>query len=388
MSEDARQYRILIVDDSLDDRHIFRRYLSRIEMYSFQFEEAETLEEAIAVCSSDPPDCVILDYNLPDGLGTELITSLIEPDEVLRTAVVMITGQGSEQIAVEAMKNGAADYLVKEQIDEPRLCHTVVKALEKTAMEQTIEEQRKQQEQLMNEVGELSAKLSKSAESAAIGELSAELAHQLGNPLAAAMSTAKRLAQRATAKSDQELESLTEQLARVLDRMSQTVIDVRRIFKTSRVSQDPPTIYFLEEQLDAVCALFTQQFNSDNLELHIAPDLPPLHGHPSNIQHAILNLLENAAQVSGKDGKIAINARREENQVFLTIGDNGPGIPKELVSRIFDPFYSNREDGTGLGLSLVRRNIEKDGALIRVDTSDLGGALFEIAFPCDTSNRV
>ncbi len=382
MSDNGRQDRILIIDDSYEDRQMFRRYLSRIEMSRWQFEEAETLQKAITLCHSKRPDCILLDYNLPDGSGAELIASLVEPSGELRIPVVMITGQGSEQIAVEAMKNGAADYLIKGQIDGPRLYHTVAGAIEKAVMEQTIEVQRKQQEHLMRKVGELSAKLSKSAELAAIGELSAELAHQLGNPLAAAMSTARQLAQKVPVDSDRKLKPMTEQLMNSLNRLNQTVIDIRHIFKTSRTSQAPPTSYALKEQLEAVCALFTQQFSSDNLKLHIDPDLPRIVGRPSEVQHAILHLLENAAKASGKDGRINVEARRKANQVLLTIGDNGPGIPEELVSRIFDPFYSTREDGTGLGLSLVKRNIEKDGASIRVDTSELGGALFEIAFPC------
>ncbi len=374
--------KILIVDDCPEDRQIFRRYLSNTETSRWHLEEAETLEEAIAICSSDPPDCVLLDYNLPDGSGSELITSITRSGGALSIPVVMITGQGSEEIAVEVMKSGATDYLVKGQIDGPRLHHTMAIAMRKAAMERTIEEQRKQQEQLTREVAELSTKLSKSAELAAIGELSAELAHQLGNPLAAAMSTARRLSQRAGEGVDPELESMAEQLMSVLSRMNRTVVDIRRIFKTSCTSLAPPIPYCLKEQLDSVCALFAQQFTSNRLERRIYPNLPLIVGHPSDVQHAILNLLENAAQAAGEHGTITVDARLAADRVVLRIGDSGPGIPKELVSKIFDPFYTNRFDGTGLGLSLVKRNLEKDGASIRVDTSELGGALFEITFPC------
>ncbi len=381
MRGDERKNRILIVDDSPEDRHIFRRYLSHSEASHWHLEEAESLEEAIAICSSDPPNCVLLDYNLPDGSGSELITSITRSGGALSIPVVMITGQGSEEIAVEAMKSGATDYLVKGQIDGPRLHHTVATAIRKAAMERTIEEQRKRQEQLTREVAELSAKLSKSAELAAIGELSAELAHQLGNPLAAAMSTVRRLSQRASENGDPELETMSEQLVSVLSRMNRTVVDIRRIFKTSRTSMAPPVPYSLKEQLDAVCALFAQQFSTYHLEQRIEPSLPQIVGHPSDVQHAILNLLENAVQAAGEHGTITVDARLIADRVVLRISDSGPGVPKELVSKIFEPFYSNRFDGTGLGLSLVKRNIEKDGASIRVDTSSMGGALFEITFP-------
>ncbi|MCP4604199.1 MAG: response regulator [Proteobacteria bacterium] len=383
MYGDDKQNRILIVDESPDDRRVFRQYLSSIEKSSWRFEEAETLEEAIAICSSELPDCVLLDYSVPSRLSTKLIDVLKESSGKTRVPVVMITAQDGEEIAAKVLKSGAADYLVKDQIDCARLHHTVVGAIEKATMEQTIREQQKQQELLSIQVGELSSRLSKSAELATIGELSAELAHQLGNPLAAAMSIARRLAGKARGGKDRELGPTTELLLSALNRINQTVVDIRHVVRTSRSSSPPPTPYSLKEQLDSIVVLFTQQFDSKNLEIDIEQDLPLIVGHPLNIQHAILNVLDNAAKAGGKDARISISIRWETTHVLLAIGDNGPGVPDELASKIFEPFFSKREDGTGLGLSLVKRNIEKDNASIRVGTSKLGGALFEIAFPCD-----
>jgi len=121
---------ILIIDDSADDIFTIKRHLKKANAIVFECLSAECAEEALKILSTTLPDCILLDYQLPDMTGLEFL-------EVLKTAipsfppVVFMTGHGTEEIAVEALKSGAIDYLPKTNLDAQLLIKTVTLALER-----------------------------------------------------------------------------------------------------------------------------------------------------------------------------------------------------------------------------------------------------------------
>lgn len=113
--------RLLIVDDSEEDRTCYRRYLARGNGADFEVKEAATGEQGLVLCRQEPPDCVLLDYRLPDLDGLEFLDRLHHAGTGHRIPVIMITGSGSEGVAVRAMKYGAVDYLPKREVSPERL---------------------------------------------------------------------------------------------------------------------------------------------------------------------------------------------------------------------------------------------------------------------------
>ena len=111
-----RAYKILLVDDSESDRGTYRRYLLDNGGCDYEILEAETLEEGLELLRSQSSDLVLTDFNLPDGSGLELLTLLRENNREKNLPVIVMTGQGNERVAVQAMKLGASEYLVKEDI--------------------------------------------------------------------------------------------------------------------------------------------------------------------------------------------------------------------------------------------------------------------------------
>ena len=112
MSVNSR--RILIVDDSPEDRASYRRWLSVDQASAFLFSEAGSGEEGLRLSAELEPVCILLDYQLPDLNGLEFLDRLqSHGDDTTRPAVIMLTGHGNEAVAVEAMKKEAEDYLVK-----------------------------------------------------------------------------------------------------------------------------------------------------------------------------------------------------------------------------------------------------------------------------------
>jgi len=123
---------ILIVDDSESDRLVYRRYLQSDRDHNYCILEAETLEEGLELWQSETPDVVLVDYRLPDGDGLEFLEILVEGEEEVspKLPVIFLTGNGDERTAVKAMKLGAINYLIKEDLTPFVLCHNIQKIFE------------------------------------------------------------------------------------------------------------------------------------------------------------------------------------------------------------------------------------------------------------------
>lgn len=133
--------KILIVDDSPEDRELYRRYLLRDRDYSYTFVEATLGKEALALWQQHQPDAVLLDYRLPDLDGLEFLAQLKSSTQLPYLPVIMVTGQGNEAIAVQAMKAGAQDYIVKKQITPERLQLAVQEAIETVQLRTQMQQQ-------------------------------------------------------------------------------------------------------------------------------------------------------------------------------------------------------------------------------------------------------
>ena len=144
----THEYKILIVDDSAEDRETYRRYLGRNLIVDHQTVEAESGEEGLEYLASIQPDLILLDYMLPDCDGLEFIQELQQIAQV--PPIIMLTGQGNETIAVEAMKNGAKDYLVKGQLT-PEILATSVRNIIQQQNLQSLLTKSLQQQQLIAE---------------------------------------------------------------------------------------------------------------------------------------------------------------------------------------------------------------------------------------------
>jgi len=136
--------RILIIDDNQIDRESYRRLLNRDTEHEYDIVETEYGDQGLELCRQEEPDCVLLDYHLPDFDGLEFLADLNGMHQENRIAVVMLTGTGNEAVAVDAMKNGAQDYLVKGEFSRNDFQRAIDNAIEKVALMQALEDYRRQ----------------------------------------------------------------------------------------------------------------------------------------------------------------------------------------------------------------------------------------------------
>jgi len=134
--------RVLIIDDDRVDRSLYRQCLQQSPAWEFEFAEADSAIAGLEIARAWRPDCTLLDFNLPDMDGIEVLSRLRGGTARLPCATVMLTAYGGEELAVRAMKAGASDYLPKGRLSADTLPHAVMNAIQRFQMQQEIEQQR------------------------------------------------------------------------------------------------------------------------------------------------------------------------------------------------------------------------------------------------------
>lgn len=231
-------------------------------------------------------------------------------------------------------------------------------------------------------LSELDSRLAHASRVNALGEMASGLAHELTQPLTAILAGAQA-GRRLIGKGD------TEALAPVLE---DTVTQARRAsailarFRDwSRPQAQPVAAFDLREALRTVQALLGPQAASRGarLELETPPEPVPVIADPVEMEQVAFNLVRNAIEAVGETtgaGVVSIRLREERDRVVLDIADNGPGVAAELRPRLFTPFTTTRAEGTGLGLALSQRLVERAGGDIAL-LDDAPGATFRIVLP-------
>ena len=223
--------------------------------------------------------------------------------------------------------------------------------------------------------------LLRSEKLATVGRLAAGLAHEVGNPLGAVEGYVALA--RARLPSDPHPD-LVDALARIdaaaqrIDRTVRDLLDFARPTAPLLAPLDLATAVDASVRLARVQA----RFKHVEVDLALPPDLPLVLADEHHLSQVMLNLLLNAGDATGGEGRVRLAARAEGGQVMLQVQDNGPGIPEADVSRVFDPFFTTKDpgDGTGLGLAISHRIMESFGGEITVRNGERGGAVFELWF--------
>ncbi len=207
----------------------------------------------------------------------------------------------------------------------------------------------------------------------AIGEMTAEFAHQVRTPLASAMLYAAQL-DTATPEQQRAVQKISERLAD-LGRM----VDDMLLFAAG-ASATTEAVNINELIASAVAAVDGQLKDDTSLSFVVQDKNLKVSGNADALRGAILNLVTNADQAALGSMRIVIGARRIDNKLVISVSDNGPGVAEELLPRLFEPFFTTRPQGTGLGLAVVQQVAAAHGGSASVASSKLG-TTFTIELP-------
>ncbi len=214
-----------------------------------------------------------------------------------------------------------------------------------------------------------------------MGNLAAGVAHEIRNPLNTISIASQRLATEFTPSERQdEFRQFTQSIRNETKRLNDIIT---RFLALARVEKKRYQRVDLKDTIEASLSL--AEVEASRLGISISMDIPAeiaVEADPDALKQVFINLFNNAKEADGgKPLQIRIAAERLERQVLIRFSDNGPGIPPELRERIFTPYFTTKEAGTGLGLPTVYKIISEAGGEIRVDSSYTGGARFEILLP-------
>ena len=397
--------RVLLIDDDPD-------YVLLVEdcihgaFPDVTVEKAFTGEEALKT-DLGSFDLVLLDQNLPDTKGSELLKTILKRAD---PPVLMLTGEDNVSLAVESLRTGAADFLLKSDTDNMEMVLPLV--VERALREW---ERKKESERLREQ-------LIQSEKMSAVGLLAAGVAHEINNPVGFVMSNLTTLTDyvstfkkvfalhdefvAAVAESDvSKQHSITNRLEELVEREdlpyimedidhllaestegADRVKDIVQSLKSfARVDETQIREADINEGIEATLKVVWNELKYKCQVHKELGSIPHIRCNPGQLNQVFMNLLINAAHAIPERGEIAIETGTHEDCIEIRISDTGVGIPPQDVSRIFDPFFTTKEVGcgTGLGLSISHGIIQEHNGTIEVKSEIGKGTTFVVRLPIE-----
>jgi signal transduction histidine kinase len=376
-------FRVLLVDDEPSIRLTMGEFLKRAG-YSVLI--AQDYDSA-AVHKAEDLDVAVVDINLPGKSGIQLLQKLCDGDAYV--PVIMITGEPNLSVIPEIVRAGAYDFIAKPIVKDV-LLKAVARAAEKkrlTDEKRMLEQEIKRYaEELEMRVDERTAELVETHKRlvtqeriAALGRAAAQVAHEVKNPLAGLLLYSLHLKSKATNFSESEtylVDKIVETINHLISRVEQIMGYARPVSLTLRpgnVSQ------FVKDILD----LLKPQLTANKVEVRLSLGQQPAYAmvDESSVRGALMNLILNAIEAMPEGGVLNVAIDRTDEMLRLEITDTGRGIAEEEVKKIFEPFYTTKAQGLGLGMPYAKKIIDQHGGTMSLDSRPGEGATISVTLP-------
>ncbi|HOS03763.1 MAG TPA: hybrid sensor histidine kinase/response regulator [Candidatus Hydrogenedentes bacterium] len=352
--------RILVVDDERGPRQSLRMLLKEQHEVAL----AEDVSSAKTILEQTPIDLVITDMRMPQQTGIDLLQWMkrTHPD----IEVIILTGFGQLDSAMKAVEYGAFAYIEKP-FDSMAMMRYVQEGLEKRRREL----ERCQLEQLALEANRFET----------LGRFVSGMLHDLGTPLTIIGSQIE------LALLKNQPPELEKRLQTVLSQVEHCSDIVRATMGFLRHNTHELATINLNDAVNICLEVAHPLLSRQRVETRVslATGIPLIKGDFTLVRQALLNLITNACQAmesQQRPGLLDIVTGRRDDRVFISVGDNGPGIPPEARLRVFNTFYTTKgRAGTGLGLAVVKNVMQRHSGSVHLAAHATGGALFSLEFP-------
>lgn len=237
----------------------------------------------------------------------------------------------------------------------------------------------------MRAINAAQARVAQSEKLAVLGQLAATVAHEVRNPLAVIRSAAQDIAERLP-PTDVDGQRSSSFITAEIDRLTNVVSSLLALARPLKIERRPVAVATLFERA-LLLARGAAHANHVPVRHRSPTGLPAVNVDADLVCQVLLDLLANAAEATSDGGEVTMEAGAVADGVEITVADSGPGVPPELRARVFEPFFTTRPGGTGLGLAVARQIVEAHGGHIAVGDRPGGGARFTVRLPRADSER-
>lgn len=375
-------FSVLLVEDDHQDARLVNEILTRIPEGSgvsgeqVSLTRASTLAQASAQIKDRPWDLVLLDLSLPDSCGLETLSAVRELSPV---PVVVLSGDREAQVAEEALASGARGYLVKWEFDGSRLWEAMSDAIAGGAARADLDERVLQAQRLES-----------------LGVLAGGVAHDFNNMMTVVSGFAELIKVSATG-------SLQDYAERIQDVSLKASRLANQMLAYSRSESTAPEVLDLSRTVAGMKDLLVASANwrGAQVSFTLCEDPCLLRGDASQVEQVLLNLVTNASEActeASSRGEVRVSTdsvvltETSEYRTFtgrrlppgpyvsLSVSDNGAGFDPRQLGRIFEPTYTSKVQGRGLGLAVVAATLRRHEGGLKLATSSLG-TRFDLVFP-------
>jgi len=382
--------KILIVDD---EQMILELTSMVLTSRGFEVRTVDNATDGYEIIERERPALVLLDYMMPRVNGLDALKEIRSrfPDSY----VIMFTGKGSEEVAVELMKAGASDYILKP-FSNAKLVERIENVLRVRAIEMRNRELVNEQKKLLDEIERWNRELEQRVEQktmelehahheillteklASLGHLSAGMAHEIRNPLNSISLFAQVLT--SELKNEPEMKSYSEKILNEVERIDAILV---KLLSTSKRANFQLRSIRLADVIDASLKPFLAQIQAQNVKLTktLQENTPSILADADELGQVFSNLFANALFEMKQGGSLSVTLECDDSKALVTVSDTGDGIPEEHMNKIFDPFFTTKERGTGFGLSVVLRIVKTYSGRIHVKSQPGQGTTFQIWLP-------
>lgn len=379
---------VMVVDDEPD----MRNYLVSTMKKTYRLIQAQDGEQALKLASKYKPDLILLDLMLPKVDGLEVCRILKQNLETKFIKIMLLTARIDEGAKINALKNGADDFLTKpfSKVE----VQTRLRNLLRTAkLENTLRTHNKELENALSELKQTQAQLIHSEKINALGKLTAGLLHEINNPLNYALTALQMIKREPVFNEDEVLHEIFQDIDEGMNRIKSIICELQVFAHPSEANKQ--SSFSIKDAISSAFRFTANELRDIRLTQNLHQDTEVL-GSRGSIVQIFINLFSNAAKaiaaVTDREqskGEIIITTESRNNRLFIHVRDNGIGIKKESIQNIFDPFYTSRDvgEGMGLGLSICHTIVKNHGGQLTVDSEFGLWTEFSFDLPIDVESE-
>jgi len=381
----THKIKILLIEDNKGDARLIQELLKENQDFGYTLDWKENLSAGIQELQKANLDVLLLDLSLPDSQGLETVIKVLS--QTPNVPIVVMTGHHDDLLAIKAVSIGAQDYLIKGEADAKILGRAIHYAIERHKLVMKLKENEQALARINSELEqrvedrtkalkEAQEMMMRQEKLAAIGKLAGSVGHELRNPLGVITNSIYYLTMRfplVDEKVKKHLKIIQEESTRANTIISD-LLDFARVKPDELCIVDIPGL--IKETLDRV-----QKPEKIKVRTCFENKLPEISLDPRKMQQVVHNIIVNAFQAMPDGGELEITANHDKGTIVIDFKDTGVGITKENLQRLFEPLFSTKIKGIGLGLAITKEIIESYKGTIEVESIVGVGSKFTIKLP-------